>query len=364
MTTVSAPPVTTLRTRQAERSRPLAREAVAAAAATLLAALGLVCLAGSAPARAASARPPCDAATRARALSPAAPGDDEIRLTCSLSLHANEHIERRILIEGAAGSGVTLDCGGGVIGPARARPFGAFSVEIRSAGPRPGRDGQPVWEPVTDVTLRGCSIRGDVRVWGMAMNGQGAALRDSSRALGHTDRAQAAAPSRIAILDSTLTGLGSIPLYLGPGVTASVLRGSRLRGTSRSVAVYLDAESAHNTIEGNDFNIETGREAIAVDGSAENRIVGNRFVLRGARAVDLYRNCGEGGTVRHQTPSDNVITGNVFVRHGLWRPDPVKVGAREGWRLYCGEDAGYPFGSSADDGDNARGNVVDSNVTE
>ena len=41
----------------------------------------------------------------------------------------------------------------------------------------------------------------------------------------------------------------------------------------------------------------------------------------------------------------------------------VVVGAREGRRRYCGDDAGWPFGSSADDGDHATGNVVSGNIT-
>ena len=102
-------------------------------------------------------------------------------------------------------------------------------------------------------------------------------MKASSRALGHTERAQAAAPTRITIADSTLAASGAIPLYLAPGVTAVTLTGSRVTGRSVSVAVYLDAESARNTLSGNAFAIETGREVVAVDGSADNRIEGNRF---------------------------------------------------------------------------------------
>ncbi len=146
----------------------------------------------------------------------------------------------------------------------------------------------------------------------MGMNGQGPAVRESSHSLGHTERAQAAAPRRISILGSTLTAYGRIPLYLGPGVTHVTLRDSQIRGTSSATGLYLDAESAENVIADNDFDIRTGREIVAVDGSARNRITGNRFALHGEGGVRLYRNCGEGGTVRHQTPSDNVITGNTF----------------------------------------------------
>lgn len=332
-----------------------------AAVLTILAGLPLA----ATKAQGATTAPPCDGPTRAAILAPPSPGDESVRLACSLTLSAGEQIEKRLLLEGPSASGVSLDCAGGSIGRASPPPaFGQFAIEIRSAGPRPGREGGPAWERPSDIAIRHCAILGHIRIWGMGLNGQGEAVKASSHSLGHTERTQGAAPTRITIADSTLTALGGIPLYLGPGVTQVSLRNSQVRGKSSSVAVYLDAESARNTIEGTSFDIATEREVIAVDGSAANRITGNRFVLRGERGVDLYRNCGEGGTVRHQTPSDNLIADNRIRYAGFWHPDFVKVGTREGWRFYCGEDAGYPFGSSADDGDHATGNTVRDNRVE
>ena len=237
-----------------------------------------------------------------------------------------------------------------------------FAIAIHS---RPQTAGSGGWDRPSDITIRDCRILGHVRIWGLGANGQGEAVRDSSHALGHTERAQAAAPTRITIRASTITALGRIPLYLAPGVTRFTLRDSTLTGRSAAGALYLDAESADNVIADNVFSVATGREAIAVDGSARNRITGNRFDLGGQGAVRLYRNCGEGGTVRHQTPSDNVVTGNVFVRgSGFFTSEPVVVNARGGWRLYCRDDAGYPFGSSLDDSDGGTGNVIAPNRTE
>ena len=269
---------------------------------------------------------------------------------------------KRLLLEGSAASGVEIDCGGGRIGrPGAEPPFPNFTVEIRSRAPQGARK---EWDRPTDVAIRNCTIAGPVRVWGMAINGQGETLKLSSRSLGHTERAQAAAPSRITIDASTFEGSGAIPLYLGPGVTGFSLTNSRMLGRSGSVALYLDAESAENNITGNSFEIDTGREVVAVDGSARNRITDNRFRITWRGGIFLYRNCGEGGTIRHQTPSFNTITGNRF-EYGLPLHLPaISVGAREGWRLYCGEDAGYPFGSSADNGDGATGNVVENNVVQ
>ncbi|AWB25352.1 right-handed parallel beta-helix repeat-containing protein [Methylobacterium currus] len=309
-----------------------------------------------------AAAAPCDAGTRARLLAPPTAEDDDVRLTCSLRLSPGDRVLKRLVIEGAAASGLTLDCAGATLGRAgEPAHLGAYTIAIRSRPPaRPGG----TWDRPADIRIRDCTIYGHVRIWGMGENGQGPLLRDSSHSLGHTGRAQDAAPTDVTIAGTTIVAAGPIPLYLGPGVTQVALRGSRLAGRSVSTALYLDAESAENRIEDNDFETETGRETIAVDGSARNRITGNRFTLRGQGGVRLYRNCGEGGTVRHQTPSDNVITGNTFRTSGFFQAAPVVVNSRNGWRLTCGEDAGYPFGSSIDNADNGTGNVVAPNTVE
>lgn len=307
---------------------------------------------------------PCDAAARARLLAPASPGDDAVALTCSLRLAPGERIRRRVVLEGVAASGVELDCNGASIGEAAPPPrFPYILVDIRAKPPAPGGSR---WDRPSNVTLRNCTIQGQVRVSGMGVNGQGEVVRLSSRSLGHTERAQAAAPTQVAVLDSRFVVYGQIPLYLGPGVTGFTLRDSTVSGTSPSVGLYLDAESANNVIEGNTFDVATAREVVAVDGSARNTIRNNVIAYGYRGGIHLYRNCGEGGTIRHQTPSDNVITGNRFRASGLLRPDPVMVGSRGGWgwTMNCGADAGYPFGSSLDDDDNATGNVVEGNRVE
>jgi hypothetical protein len=305
---------------------------------------------------------PCNPALRARLLAPPSAEDQEVALTCSLRLAPGDRVRKRLVIEGAAASGLTLDCAGATLGtPGEPAHLGAYTIAVRS---RPPARPEDAWDRPSDIRIRDCTVFGHVRIWGMAENGQGPLLRESSHSLGHTERAQGAAPTGVTITGTTITAAGPIPLYLGPGVTRVTLQGSRLAGRSVSTALYLDAESAENRIEDNDLETETGRELVAVDGSARNRITGNRFTLRGEGGVRLYRNCGEGGTVRHQTPSDNVITGNVFRTAGFFQATPIVVNSRNGWRLTCGEDAGYPFGSSLDNRDNGTGNVVAPNTVE
>jgi hypothetical protein len=290
--------------------------------------------------------------------------DTPYRLTCRAELNGRP-ILRRVLIEGAEASGAGIDCGGGSIG----RPGARTTTRTPTVAVWSRRiDGPvPAWSRPTDIAISRCTIHGAIRIWGMGVGGRIDDLRNSSRTPGHTAAAQGAAPSHIALTGLSFAATGSIPLYVGPGVTAVTVDGGRFTGQSDSTAIYLDAESAGSTVRNVTFDVRTPREIIAVDGSARNAITGNRFALGGQAGngggVFLYRNCGEDGVIRHQTPSGNVITDNVFMGASLLRPRTVVVGAREGGRRYCGDDRGWPFGSSIDDGDHATGNTVARNRT-
>ena len=298
---------------------------------------------------------PCSAAELGELTAEAA---TPYRLTCRAVLTAGQTIVRPVLIEGAEASSAGLDCQGGTIG----RPGVAVTTRQPTIAVWSRRITAERWSRPTDIRIQNCVIHGAVRVWGMGADGRYDDLRASSRTADHTATTQGAAPSHIELDRVTIVGTGSIPLYVGPGVTRLSLTRSTLTGRSDATALYLDAESADNRIENNAIAVTTRREAVAVDGSARNRIVGNRFDLKGRPGVFLYRNCGERGVIRHQTPSDNQITDNVFARAARLRPQLVVAGAREGRRSYCGADRGYPWGSSADDGDRATGNVVARNA--
>jgi len=278
-------------------------------------------------------------------------------VACRVVLTSAQAVTRPVVFEGAGSSGAGIACNGARIG----RPGVTSSVQtptiLIQSMPGPGG-----WSRPSDVTISGCVVHGNIRMRGMGAGGDLEPLRASSRTPSHTATAQDAAPRRVRLTKLTLIGTGSIPLYIGPGVTGVTVEDSHVTGRSVSTAVYLDAESAGAVIRRVEFRIRTGREQIAVDGSARNRIEHNSFALGGRGGVFLYRNCGEDGVIRHQTPSDNVIIGNTFTgMRWLW-PNAVVVGSREGRRRYCAADAGWPFGSSVDDGDHAERNIVSSNV--
>lgn len=280
------------------------------------------------------------------------------RLVCRASLNG-ARVSRPVLIEGADASGAGLDCGGGAIG----REGQSVTTRQPTIAVWSRAEGAGFSRP-TDVFIRNCTVHGSVRIWGMGAGGSMSDLKPSSQSQGHTLAAQRAAPTRVELTRLDIRATGSIPVYVGPGVTAVTLSGSRLTGRSVSVGVYLDAESRDHVIENNLFDLVTGREQVAVDGSAFNRISRNRFNLRGRGGIFLYRNCGEDGVIRHQTPSDNQITDNVFSRVSIFRPRTIVIGSRNGGRRYCSDDRGFPFGSSISDADYAERNTVARNRTE
>lgn len=257
-----------------------------------------------------------------------------------------------IVLSGASASGTTIDGHGGWFNGGK-----HTELIIRSEETVDG------WVRPEGITIRDIRIRGSIRIMGMGRNGEAPGVRISSHKEGHTERAQAAAPTGIAISGVEIVARHRIPLYLAPGVTGVTFENSRLSGWSCSVGIYLDAESANNVIRNNTFALRASREVIAVDGSAGNRIEGNRFERMPLGGIYLYRNCGEGGTVRHQTPRGNTISGNHFATRslGVWSYG-VWLGSRNGRRSYCNDDGGYPFGSSLDNRDFADGNTLAGNV--
>ena len=255
-------------------------------------------------------------------------------------------------LEGSGQNGRLIDLQGGWLNEGK-----LTEMVIRS------KDMEKGWDVLERITIRNGSIRGSIRIFGLGVNGEDPRVRESSHREGHTARAQAAAPRAILLENLQIEADHRIPLYLGPGVTGVMVRNCKFAGWSASTTVYLDAESGGNRIEGCTFNVRSGREVMAVDGSATNTIVGNRFLQVNYGGIYLYRNCGEGGTVRHQTPRGNVIENNFFNMkdlrqgsYGIW------LGSRQGRRSYCEDDAGYPFGSSIDNRDFADHNTLRGNI--
>jgi hypothetical protein len=279
--------------------------------------------------------------------------DEPIDITCSLTLQRlgtegpYETIKRPLKFvgrsdypgrEGSSSSGVILDC------QDQFRPQGSPAsisnggadlqmIQIRSNYPHPFQttddgmyalDGRP-----ENIMIQNCSIEGRVRIAGL--QGAGDHLiesshdtddpedRDDNGEPRHVARARALAPTNILFRNVTLFGRGSSPLYVSAGVTRFTMVDSVVDGLSgRQPGIYFDAESTENTILNTRLSVRSnkrgniGREQLAVDSSSYNFIVGNRVSGLDDGGVNLYRNCGEHGTVRYTTPSYNVIVNNQF----------------------------------------------------
>jgi parallel beta-helix repeat protein len=229
-------------------------------------------------------------------------------------------------------SGVTLDCQG---------------AAIRSA---PGAGGQgirivtPIDTPLSDVTVRNCTVEGflnDLRV-----------TRDGFRTLPEGQEYENGM-SDIVIEDSVFRGSRGVGVYVDGYVEDVTLRDSLVTGTGSS-GVYLETGSRRSRVErnvivgngfrengpgGQPFSFQgvdlwfwgIGREGISVDGSYENTVVGNLFTGNSAGGIFLYKNCGEypdrpAYFERRYPAARNLIEGNAFVggTNGVW------IGSRMG----------------------------------
>ncbi|WP_338765922.1 NosD domain-containing protein [Massilia sp. METH4] len=314
--------------------------------------------------------PACSPVTYAALTAPARANEKPFDLSCSVTLEKGDNIYRRLRLAGPSASRVLIDCNGGAIGydgmvaelrrrgGAELSPFAVPTVKIVSL-----REGA-TWSPPVDIVIRRCTIYGATQIMGM----EGSQLLSPSREKNFTSIAQKNAPGRITIADSALVSYWHVPLYIGAGANEVTLVHSEVKGVG-DLGIYLDHESARNRIIGNTFTIRPKREMIAVDGSAYNVISGNRIQLSEHDGVYLYRNCGENGVVRHQTPSNNRVMDNTFVIPEGSKLQPVVVNSRSAAakkQAYCHLDDGFPFGSSKDDNDNGVANTVENNrvITE
>lgn len=341
----------------------------------------------------------CEEAKLEEILTLATSDGEAVEIDCDLYLEPHRIITRRLVFLGSRASGVTVDLNDSTIqgGPGTVHDGRRDMIEVRSAEVvvRDVENDISTYERPSNITISNGRVEGSIRIWGMSKNGEGDGdtktvcessgmcyevdqlatnqLKKSSRLPDHTARAQRNAPTGIVLRGLTIYGSGRSPVYFAPGVTNSKLIDSHVLGYSNAVAVYLDAESAGNTFKGNVIDVDTknypfeqwDRPLVAIDGSARNHFIGNYFSNLSHGGIYFYRNCGENGVIRHQTPSENELINNIFYYNEYDGDNQaVFIGSRNrgGWFQdtfgFCEADAGYPYGSSAADEDFSRYNVV------
>jgi len=227
-----------------------------------------------------------------------------------------------------AESDTTLDCRGAQIRPERGRA-------IRIVG------------PVQRVTVRDCYLGGG----GLLVRGVDIEPGED----GDATRARSSAEvliERVHVTESHMTGM-----FIGNHVVGATVRDCLVENTE-SCGMYLEYGSQSNRLEHNLIR-HAGhqldglprqhwwrREAIAVDASAHNTIVGNELHHNAFGGVFLYKNCWEyhstdpNGPQRIQHAHSNLIADNHF--HHM--PIGVWVAARQARDLGawdCGDPTPY-----------------------
>ncbi|WP_159078559.1 right-handed parallel beta-helix repeat-containing protein [Sphingobium yanoikuyae] len=311
----------------------------------------------------------CSPAAYAALTAPKDTNEKPYVLSCSVTLKKGDNIPRRILLIGGDASGVKIDCNGGDIG------YDGIVAAQRGADYKTGnpftnptilistKKNGNYWSAPSNISIKHCNIHGNIKTSGVYASN----LFAESRKIGFTEFLQKNSPHDIIVSNTSIIGYRHIPLYIGPGTTGLIFENSKISGKGEA-GIYLDLESGKNKIIGNNLDIQTTREVIAVDGSAQNVISNNIFKLYRFDGVHLYRNCGENGIIRHQPPSNNVISNNKFysqnknVRFAVINSRTGKTG-KEKTRdpKICDLDKGYDFGSSKSDDDDGKNNDIKNN---
>ncbi|MFO0726207.1 MAG: right-handed parallel beta-helix repeat-containing protein [Myxococcota bacterium] len=286
-----------------------------------------------------AALPACSAALKASLLASAAGEVAVVRSGhCQLD-YAAADVLRPIRIIGGEASGLRINCHGARIAQKAgssvttmisvAPQFDAAAVEaemlkVYEAGHGTAVAPYGVSRP-EEVSIDGCQVFGAINLGTAGGNIRSLSSRsqlDTQNAQ-HTLRTQAVAVrgvhlSHLRIEASPELGISNL-VYFQQGVSASSLTDSTLSGQVSGVTLYLAPEGTGNSIERNRFDVahaDGAREIIAIDGSSNNVIRGNSFRHLDDGGIYLYRNCGEEGGTRHQTPSGNEISDNDFFYHG------------------------------------------------
>jgi parallel beta-helix repeat protein len=229
--------------------------------------------------------------------------------------------------------------------------------------------------PIRNIKILNGRIKGEVRLRPLDIPD------DSHTKPGHTERVRKLAPNNITLENIIFDTNGlTHQVYFGPGSTESKLIDCTFYGRSLGPSVYLSPEGGGHIVRKCGFYAETGgrREVLSIDGSSDNLIEDNNFKRCTWGGVYVYRNSGEDGKVRHQTPQNNTIKNNKFNLTGMqmirfsngsghqgslfYVPYGIILGSRQGDSSYSELDSQYNIGSGVSNLDYAQNNKVINNT--
>lgn len=180
-------------------------------------------------------------------------------------------------------------------------------------------------------------------------------------------------PKNIHIENNQIKNSGNSGVYFDDHVNESNISQNSILG-SRSTGIYLEYHSHGNTISKNkiykngysfinDSDLASRlREGLAIDGSFDNKIVGNAFWDNGIGAIFTYKNCGENlagstpFTAKREFGSNrNFISENIFLREKRG----IYIASRQDANLIkqrCSDETPYTIqGYLKDDAGNLKG---------
>ena len=264
-------------------------------------------------------------------------------------------------------SDVVLDCQGALL----QSTGGGTGILVRT----------PVDVDLSGVTVRNCRVDGflnSIRV-----------TRDGFRALAPGDE-YTHHLSDVLIEDNVLSDSRGVGIFLDGYTSRVTVRGNTVTGAGSS-GIYLEAGSREHVVEdnvvhdngyrengpdGQTFELAgltfrfwgIGREGLSIDGSYDNRVVGNSFSGNSAGGIFLYTNCGEFVNERPNRwferrfgAERNLVEGNTFEGgiNGIW------VGSRMGENTYpmdCSDPAYLASGIQRVVLDRAAHNTIRANT--
>lgn len=302
-----------------------------------------------------------------------------VTIDCDITLSSSDVITKLVRFIGSDSDNVTFDCNGAQIFPLQ--PL-ITSHSIRVATKVTVVNGVEVYDRPENIEIKNCDVYGTVRIHGSGYNPNDLNNYSNNAGPAWVLDVRNTSPRNVVFDNVDITNYWhKDALYFGEGVTHITYKNSRIYNQTQGVAVYFGFESANNTLENNEIynRSSNDREIVAVDASEYNVITRNWLDGVNNGGIYLYRNCGEGGSIKYTGPRYNEISDNILYYNKYNGSNPgIYVGERTGENIgFCNLDSGWswdisdvPTGlgwdsdwesSSSDDRDFARFNDVDGN---